>query len=430
MILFLILVLHVCILWVLEFFPSPEFFIYPYLANHGWLPYKQILDHHFPGLFLTKLNFATFGINTPTLFHVVMSVVVVAQSLMIFSIGKKIAGRTAGLLSSGLFAFWQPFFGGNILWFDVFLPLFTLPALWFFINNNFLWVGLFLGFGILFKQSLAPLAFVVLVYILQRQRVGFVKYVVGLAIPASILLIYLFSNHIWNDFWYWTVTFNLTTYRLMGSLNPSVRHLIKLVPPGLMLLLSLYKNKSVYLKVLVAWMVFSVIAGLSRFDLQHIQPAIPYFVIILGTVMSTSNKWQRLVFIAISLVWTCISFFHQGHWGQTRYFDQVTLKLIQEVKKNTKEGEKIFLLGTQPHIYSFTKTFPPGGIFSFHLPWLLLVNQDKILTGLKNDPVKLVIVDESADIGVNGSKLLEYIQTNYHRVNSIGTNVIYYENRN
>jgi hypothetical protein len=251
-----------------------------------------------------------------------------------------------------------------------------------------------------------------------------------LAFPGAILIFYLVKNHIFTDFWYWTVTFNLTTYRQLGSLSPSLRQLIKVAPPVLLLLFTTYKNTNKHLRVLISWMVLSIIAGLSRFDLQHLQPAIAYFVIIVGLGISRKNTWFRLVVIAVSVIWTGTSFVHQGRWLQTHYFDPDTLRLIQEIKMTTTEGDKIFLLGTQPHVYALTQTLPPGNIFSFHLPWLLLVNQDKLLAGLKNDPVKLVVVDESANIGVNGAKLIEYVKTNYHQVNSVGTNVIYYANRN
>ncbi len=62
LLLFIILI-HIFITFKLIFFPYPELFIYPYLTNHGLLPYKQILDQHFPGLMFLPINFNNLGKN-------------------------------------------------------------------------------------------------------------------------------------------------------------------------------------------------------------------------------------------------------------------------------------------------------------------------------------------------------------------------------
>lgn len=432
MILVLLLIIHAGLLGLLQYFPSPEFFIYPYLVSHHWTPYTQILDHHFPGFVLGPINLALFKIDSPFKFHLLLIAVVLSQSLMIFRISKKMYGRSTGLWAVGIFTIWQPFFGGNVLWFDLFLAIFTLPALWFFLQSQYLLMGLALGLGLVVKQSLAPLVFGVFIYLLIKHKKIPFTFIIGACFPVSILFVYEFTRHALGDFMYWTIYFNLTTYRSLGSLAPTVHQLIWLVVPLGILIWSLTINRSRQLLFFAAWMSLSVIAGLSRFDFQHLQPAVAYFAILagIGLAQNFTRKRLEVIFIlALSIVWVGVSFARQGHFGQTYYFDISTLKLVAEIKRLTKPGEEIFLLGAQPHIYMLSDTFPPGHIFSFHLPWLLAADQEQLLVGLKKTRPRIAVYDTQAEFGTSGVNLVEYISTNYHPIEKIGSNTIYYENR-
>jgi len=139
MIIPLIQILHLVYLWVLEFIPNPEFFIYPYLASAGWLPYRQIVDQHFPGLFLLPFNFFVMGFTNPGSYKILLLLVIILESVILYCIAKKAFLRPNPALYSVLFfAVWQPFFSGSDLWIDIFLPLFILPAYYFTVRRN--WV--------------------------------------------------------------------------------------------------------------------------------------------------------------------------------------------------------------------------------------------------------------------------------------------------
>ena len=83
----LILLVHGLLLTKLIFFPYPELFIYPYLTNHGLLPYSQILDQHFPGLMFLPLNFDNLGMTSEVSARIwLISIVLITHILLFFCI--------------------------------------------------------------------------------------------------------------------------------------------------------------------------------------------------------------------------------------------------------------------------------------------------------------------------------------------------------
>src|SRR3989337_3529975 len=104
----------------MEFVAYPEFFVYPYLTTAGWLPYRQIIDQHFPGLFFMPVNFFTLGFINPRSLKILSLLLVIFQSALIYRIAKSISSRVYPLIAMVTFALWQPFFSGNHLWLESF----------------------------------------------------------------------------------------------------------------------------------------------------------------------------------------------------------------------------------------------------------------------------------------------------------------------
>ncbi len=194
--------LHVLLLSVLKFYPYPELVIYPYLRSLGWLPYSQILDQHFPGLLFFPVNLHSLGFIDPQSLKVLLLILVLFQSAVIY----KIARHWLPVL---LFTLWQPFFEGNQLWIETFLAAFTLPAWWFFSKRKWLLSGLFLGLGVVFKQTLVPLVILGGVYLLYNYRQlglrAFFWFGLGATLPSLVMLVYLWHLGVIKDFWFWTV---------------------------------------------------------------------------------------------------------------------------------------------------------------------------------------------------------------------------------
>lgn len=419
----LILLLHCLILWTLEFYPYPELFIYPYLTAHGFLPYLQIMDQHFPGLMFFPINFYTLGFTTPMALKLLLIAVVATQSLWIFKISKS-------KLTVFAYALWQPFFEGNQLWLDTFLGLFTLPAFALARAKKWFWVGLILGVGVVFKQTLVPLvAFVGLTILWQRDFKGLFRFSIAALFPSALMLLYFQHAGVAKSFIFWAIQFNLGAYAAGGKLAPTVGQLARLTLPVAVIGYVFFKNKSQ--RLTIGWLVFSIIGGIARFGFIHLQPAIPFFALIMPTL--TRNKKILVLYFVLTAVWLGHFYSQQRNFFAMHFFDPQTLSIIKTIKDKTDPGDKIFLLGLDPHIYAVTQTLPPGQEFIFQFPWFLRLAQNRILGGLIVDPPKIVLYNPESNmdgqfITSYGSDLIQYTQSHYQLTTLVG-GVLLYENR-
>lgn len=415
---------HAVILWILEFAPYPELFIYPYLVSSGFLPYRDILDQHFPGLMFFPLNFFSLGFRDPVSFKLLLILIVTLTSFWIYKISRS-------RLSVLFYVLWQPFFEGNQLWLDIFLPLFTLPAFYFFQLQKWFLTGVFLGLGVVFKQTLIPLAaFVGLSLFLRRNFRGLIQFSLAVLFPSVIMLIYFNKLGILSDFWYWTVQFNLSTFAQGGRLAPRLPDLLKLSFPAILIGYSFVKFPKT--RQTIGWLVFTVIGGIARFGFIHLQPAVPFFALALGT-LGRSSKLGVIFCLVLTFAWLGYFYSRQNNWLQTKYFDSQSAKLVTEISRRVNPKDKIFLLGVNPHLYPLTSTLPPARTFVFQFPWFIDVAGDRILNGLQLDPPRLIVYNPESVIDNHylrdyGSRLVEYIQGNYTFSSQIGQYLIY-ENR-
>ncbi len=416
--------IHALILWRLEFFLYPELLIYPYLTAKNVIPYAQILDQHFPGLMFFPINFHTLGFQDPVSFKALLILIIIIQSFFIYRF-------TRSRLSVFLFTLWQPLFEGNQLWLDTFLPLILLPAFVTFLSGHLFVTGILLGLGVVFKQTLVPVvAYVGLVLLFKKRFRQLFIFSIGALIPSIVMLLYYLDLGVIADFWYWTVQFNLTVFAAHGRNSPSINEAVKVLFIGLIGLYLFIRYPKT--RHLLMWGLLGSLETFSRFGLIHLQPLIP-FVAISAMFLKKSRKVAMLVIIS-SLAWFGYFLVREPNLGQYRYFDSQTLQIIGTIKDRTDPGDKIFLLGVQPHIYQQTQTLPPGNVFVFQFPWFLQISGARVLQTLKDDPPKLVLYNPESNIDEQhlrdyASYLVEYTQEYYKLVDQIGDTHIY-ESRN
>lgn len=416
----LLQLLHAAILWLLEFAPYPELFVYPYLASSGFLPYRHILDQHFPGLMFFPLNFFSLGFRDPLSFKILLILVVLLTSALIYKISRS-------WLAVLFYTLWQPFFEGNQLWLDIFLPLFTLPAFYFFSRNSWILAGLSLGLGVVFKQTLVPLvAFASLILLWRKDFRALFRFSIAVFLPSALMLAYFYRHYTLADFWYWTVQFNLSVFAASGRLAPRLQDLAKLSLPLAFIAFSYTKIPAS--RKYIAWLLFAVIGGIARFGLIHLQPAVPFFALAMSTL--TNNKKLLILFISFTFLWQSYFYFHQQNWLQTKYFEPEIYTLASQIKQLTTPGDKIFLLGVNPHLYSLTSTVPPGRTFVFQFPWFLQVAGQRVLQTLQTDPPQLIVynpqsVTDGQYLSDYASYLVKYMRDSYHYSASVGPYHIY-----
>ncbi len=426
-----IILIHLFLLTKLIFYPYPELFIYPYLANNGLLPYKQILDQHFPGLLFLPINLNNLGmVNEVIARHWLMGVVLVVQ-ILIYFITKKLFNQKTALLANLLFLIWQPFLEGWVLWIDSFMPLFLLPAFYFVTKKRLFLGGLFLGGAVLFKQTAIPLVCMVSLYLIWELRSikKLIPFIAGFLPVPILMVIYYWVLGVFQDFWYWTVTFNLTTYATGGTKTHEYKQLIRVLGMATPLIFIIKTGVNKNLVLLGVFILGSLVGVFDRPDFVHFQPALPFIVIGISWVFMKifDTKWGKVVIgLYILLIIWWLRIFFLGHISNhVISFEPQTKQISQKIRTFVNPREEIFVFGAQPHLYQMSDTIPAGGIFVFQFPWFLEETQDRILASLENSQPKLIVRDstmttDGQSIRDYGQPINAYIDENYQLADRIG----------
>lgn len=437
--LFLIIGIHAFILYNLIFFPYPEFFIYPYLTNNGLIPYKQIFDQHFPGLMFLPVNFNNLGMLTPEIARIwAISIVATIHILLFFITNKILKSPKKALVANLFFLIWQPFLEGWVLWIDNFLPLFLLPAFYFLNsytkkskNSSLIWLGIFLGIALIFKQVVLPLAGLVFLYLLfSTKRIKPLLYFLAGFLPLPLLMLaYFFALGAIIDLWFWTIWFNLTTFAKYGRKGASFSGLARIFfiySP--VLLITTLKDKQLVILLLI-FTLGSLASASSRFDFVHFQPGLSFIAIIAALIMDRliNQKYFKialLIFLILSAF--LLTTFYRGHISKkVLFFDEQHYLMSDKIKSLTTGGEEIFIFGASPHLYSMSNTIPAGKVFVFQFPWFIIESEEILLKSLSNSNPKLILRDGSVEI--EGWKITDYAKTideyilkNYTEIDRVG----------
>lgn len=444
LIILLIILLHLLLLTKIIFFPYPELFIYPYLTEQGLIPYKHIFDQHFPGLMFFPVNLYSLGFVSPYNMRILHLGLVFVTHVLLFLVAKKLfKSKRLALIANLLYLIWQPFFEGHVLWIDSFIPPLLLVSLYFLsekkLSSSKIFVsGVVMGITLIFKQVTAPLIIFIFLYLKFYKNESFKKitlFILGSSIFPLIMVVYFYALGALRDFVFWTFTFNVTTFAQMGRKLPSLSGLIKSVPVfGLGLIASLYfvyierRGKANAIRILlIVFFVGGLFFAYARFDFIHLQPALP-FTILLGLLLFEKVNPRRL--IGFGLVYGVIGLYllsplYRFNWNnRVLFFGEFEKKLSSEVQKYSKKNDSVFAFGTTTHLNYLTNTLPPGKVFVFPFPWFMVEAEGKILEGIKNDPPKVVVRDLTATTGgVNlvsfMPEISTYVVENYRVIEKI-----------
>lgn len=443
--LFVIIGVHLCLLSRLIFFPYPELFVYSYLTQKGLLPYAQILDQHFPGLMFFPVNLASLGMATPQAARMWHLGTVFVTQILLFVVAKKLfKSEKWALLASLLYLLWQPFFEGYVLWIDTFVAPLLLASFIFLVNwiarknkKELFWVGIFLGASLLFKQVVMPLIILIVFFVWKniKSTKELLPLLVGTSVFPVFLLLYIVKINVWNDFIYWTLTFNLTTFSEMGRKYPDFSGIIRsTLLFGSSLFSCLYmliKKRDEYLVILGLFLVGSLAFAYARFDFVHLQPAIPFAVLIL--VVFLKNIKLKSITLALYLLMAFVFLipFYKAHFGsRVLFFGEYEYTISEKVKELTDPNDSVFAMATFSHLYQMTDTMPPGNVFVFQFPWFMIEAKDRVFSGIISDPPKVVVRDKNATTGGQNlvsymGKIGKYVEDNYIVIEEIyGTEIM------
>lgn len=425
-IIFLLALLQIFLLSLIVFFPYPELFVYPYLANNGLTPYKEILDQHFPGLMFLESNLSSIGIvsvHTMRLLHLFLAGL--TNILISFGVLAVTKNKFATLFASLTFLIWQITFEGYVLWIESFMaPLIVVSlALLLRIKEdgkllNYALSGLLLGISLIFKQIMVPFLIIVFLYLLlsKTEIKKLIIFALFACLPGITMVVWAYRSGIWSDFWFWTVEFNLTTFSEMGRKYITLKELLKfmaiLAPSFLLLFDRLIMKKAERDKgfLFLSFFVGSSLFAYARFDFIHLLPFVAIYSFYLGFECSKSGLLKKLLILSMTgfgIVY--LSFFVFKYRSEkVLFFTDREMDVARAVIKYKGDSDKVFALGSSPHIYYLTDTTPSGNLFVFQFPWFMKHAQERVLKAIESDPPSVVVYDETAE--VDGYKLIDYMK--------------------
>ncbi len=438
----LIVLIHIFLLSRIVFFPYPEMFVYPYLTSKGLLPYKEIMDQHFPGLFFFPVNFYTLGIRTPEAFFVLNIIIVFANHLLLFLSSRKIFKSFDLVLISNFFYFlWHPFLEGYVLWIDSFASLIFLFVFYLILRGglkskfqSFL-IGFIIGISILFKQVSIIFAVFFLSFLFYRKRVKtFFLVFLGIIIPLILMFFYFVKINVIKDFIFWTFTFNLTTFAKFGRKMPTFFDLLKagfiFIPSFLAIIFLNLKNKiKEEVSLLIIFLIASFAFVFARFDFVHLQPSLPFVSLLTVYFYKYISNYKRLkiliiFFYFLGSIYLIYNFYHWAWGGEVFFFGGLENSIVEKVNLYSNQSDSVFAFGTTPHLYFLAERLPPGRVFVFQFPWFMMVAEEKILEGIIRNPPKIVVQDKNSYVqGMNLVSFMprigDFIRRNYNLVDKI-----------
>lgn len=438
----LISLLHSFILTKLIFFPFPELFLLPYLMNRGLVPYKDITDQHFPGLFFLPINAGNLGLANESIARIWLIVITISIHVLIFFITKAItkSPKTA-LLANFIFFLWHPFWGGWVLWIDTFMPIFLLPAFYLThyilaskksVNYKFvILLGFVFSLGTIMKQILLPLAAIIpLVLLIYFRNLKIIFYYMLGYLPLLIaVLFYLIKIGAFPEFSYWAGIYNFTLYIKMSHKGPEYPDLFQMIISySPILFFPFIKDKKT--AFLLSLFTFITVTGIvDRFDPVHFQPSLPFLSIGLSLIITQMLKAKKFqyylyIYLIISAVWIYTDF---GKYlsKEVIIFNDQAYKNRDMIKKYANPGDQIFIFGPTPLLYYLTQTIPAGKYFTFQMPWYSVITEDKSINKLKKSNFKLVARDKTFSVDnilitSFAPKLNRYIEDNFEVFDSLG----------
>ena len=454
---FIILVfLHLFILGNLQFTAWPEMLSYPYLVNHGFKLYSDIIHPYPPGLtiILSILFKAAHQENYIYLIKGFTWTLIILNDLLIYKIVKRLTQKNLfAYFAVALYILTQPFLEGNMLWFDGALVTPVLMGIYYLVNKqntkNILLAGLFFATSVFIKQTSGLLFLVAMFYVLYKQKN--IKSVIYFLVPAFILgiifLVWSISTNQLIDFLNWNLVYPFTFWsKFPGYVQMSLtkgQTLVTLFLISPIVILGLLKRKIlnnstfVFLGVLL---LTSFIMVYPRFSFFHFQLALSLIVILFGYLLSQMKTKQSITLFSVYIL--IITLFISRpivirDWNKPTRFWEDAIKLGQNINELNKSNEKIYLLGVSSDVYVSSNTLPAKP-WPDNYGWYLEIPdmQEKILSRWQEDPPYYIYrqTPEAGnwyDLGTyQPQKITDWITKNYELKDNLRDNIDIWQKRN
>ncbi|MGD8744638.1 MAG: hypothetical protein PVJ52_03530, partial [Candidatus Woesebacteria bacterium] len=124
-----ILILFVVIAGYFAFTPYRELIVYSYLVEKGLIPYKQVIDQHFPGVMLFPINLVSLGLdNIKKLRYLHLSINTLNIVLFYHLTFKLFKSKKNSSIITIIYLLMLFYFEGYVLWIESFITPLVLTS--------------------------------------------------------------------------------------------------------------------------------------------------------------------------------------------------------------------------------------------------------------------------------------------------------------
>ncbi len=360
--------LHILILSRLQFTAWPEMVSFPYLINHGFVTYRDMV-HAYPPLLISTLSvlYKIFGYKILVLKIFGWSSILVSD-LLIFQIILKITKKqNTALFGVLIYVILQPILEGNMVWPDLFIVPFLLLTFLLLIHKKYFWSGVAIGLAFLTKQTAALYIVLGISYIAltERNLRKIINFTIGGLVVGIPFLLNLISQKSLVDFVNWTIVYPSkywTKFPGYVQLSPTLREnliLLTLIAPFAFLILKasrkIFADKNFL--ILFGFLICGIVGVYPRFSFFHFQGALAFLIILY--LYLVKNKYILLIPVFLILIFQ----HNQINLKGDRFWSQSDLDLAQIIENDSIINKPIYLLGVPSQYYVFANRLP-------NTPWL------------------------------------------------------------
>ena len=441
---------------------GPRVIAQPWFLQNYMVLYEQMGDQHMMLLPLLLVPLRLLVPDGLQLAKLVLVALISLSTLLTFVAGRRTTGWPGGsitaIVAALFFVAWSPVFGFGKLWHETFLaPVYALllllydPAAPRRSTRTLLLLGILGGIGILLKQQAAIVfgAFVLwsawTTWHTHRSKQDVVREA-GLMILGAVLPFLTFVTYQYvragtlQSFWYWTVTYNLTSdYRTLAAYIPNTVQIrliasgFLLVPAALVCLLD-QKRQGNKLWMSLGWGLTLFVTGsltaYPRFEFFHFQAVLPALawlsaVPLAGALQSGKEGRSFATAIAVTLLafWlvTAATFYRPvASTGEARKIWEYSdlMPLAAEIRQQIGPHDCIYIFPDDEataNLYYLTRCVPRLWVFSY--PWFMIDPiKQQVLAAIEKDPPQWVVTFPGRwEIEKTAPEVMGYLEDHYRR---------------
>lgn len=366
LILIALLGLHLFLLANLRFTAWPEMLSYPYLRNHGYLLYKDMI-HPYPPILTIALSiiYKLFGYKLIVL-KLFTWLTVLTNDILIFLVVRKLTGRSllavVGLL---FYVLIQSFLEGNMLWFDLAIVPSILLATYCLLHKKYFWSGVFFGIAALTKQTAALFLILTSLFIILKNKnlKSLYYFLIGPVILVLALVVRLLTEGAVGGFLNWTLIYpfrywsHFPGYVQMALTGRQWLVMILLSLPAIFLAI-----QKKYLLV-ISYYLLALILVYPRFSFFHFQLGIALAAVL--SVLALAKVKSRFLISGLVAGYLVLAIVLAGQvikrdWGkEARFWGSEDITAAGIIRNTTWPDEPVLMLGPHSGLYILADRLPP-----------------------------------------------------------------------